>query len=140
MALVTNEYYLSEYYGEPIATEDFPRYDARAEDAVLGYIMQTEEQVGFLPEDVQTLIKKAICAQIEYLWEYGITVASFGKEAGGGFTTGKVSVHAGSGSKVETGARSMIAPAVLVYLEQTGLLGRQVETVGMPPRTMWGWF
>lgn len=140
MALVTEDFYKNEYYGEPIATEDFPRYESRAEDAVLGYIMLNATSVPCLPAGVQTLVKKAICAEIEYLWEYGITVLSFGQEAGGGFTTGKVSVHAGNSANVETGARSMIAPAVLVYLEQTGLLGRQVETIGMPPRIGWGWY
>lgn len=140
MALVTEDFYTNVYFGEPVATEDFPRYEARAEDAVTGYIMMTAEKVEVLPEDVQTLVKKAICAQVEYYWEYGITVATFGMEAGGGFTTGKVSIHAGSGAKVETGTRSMIAPAVLAYLEQTGLLGRQVATAGMPPRQGWGWY
>lgn len=140
MALVTEDFYQNTYFGESIATEDFPRYEARAEESVLAFIMLSAEQVEFLPDDVQVLIKKAICAQVEYYWEYGITVATFGREAGGGFTTGKVSIHEGSGSSAATGTRSMIAPAVLVYLEQTGLLGRQVATAGMPPRQGWGWY
>lgn len=140
MALVTECFYNDTYFGEPIATADIQRYEARAEDAVLAYIRMTAEEAEQLPEAVLTLVCKAICAQMEYLWEYGITVASFGQEAGGGFTTGKVSVHAGGGAQAETGTRSMIAPGVIAYLEQTGLLARQVETAGMPPRIGWGWY
>lgn len=140
MALVAECFYNDVYFGEPIATADFQRYEARAEDAVLAFIQMTADKVEALPESVLTQVCKAICAQMEYYWEYGITVASFGKEAGGGFTTGKVSVSNGGTSAAGSGARSMIAPAVLAYLEQTGLIGRQVATAGMPPRMGWGWY
>lgn len=141
MALVSECFYNDTYFGEPIAAIDLQRYEARAEDAVLAYCRITAEEAEALPEPVLTLLCKAICAQMEYLWEYGIATASFGKEAGGGFTTGKVSIHAGYQSSGEaTGARSMIAPGVLAYLEQTGLLSRQVATAGMPPRQGWGWY
>lgn len=139
MALVAECFYNDVYFGEPIATIDFQRYEARAEDAVLAFIRMTRDQAEALPEDILTLVCKAICAQMEYLWEYGASVASFGKEGDGGFTTGRVSVHAGSRSEA-TGARSILAPGVMMYLEQTGLLGRQVATVGMPPRIGWRWF
>ena len=82
-------------------------------------------------------MKKAICAQIEYLNEYGTGVAVYGKEAGGGFTVGKVSVNNGS-STAAAGAKSMIAPAVYVYLERTGLLNPSVDT--MPEPWLWGWY
>lgn len=134
MGLVTYEYYTTEYLGEPIPADDFPRFDARAEDLVLGLINKTTDEAGGLP--VLPLVKKAICAQIEYFNEYGIGVSVFGKEAGGGFTVGKVSVNNGS-STVGAGAKSMIAPAVYTYLEKTGLLNAQVPT-GCEP-WMWGW-
>lgn len=141
MALVSECFYNDTYFGEPIAALDLQRYEARAEDAVLAYCRMTAEEAEALPEAVLTLLCKAICAQMEYLWEYGITTASFGREADGGFTVGKVSVqNGGSSTTAATGARSMIAPAVIAYLEQTGLLGRQVVTAGMPPRMGWGWY
>lgn len=139
MALVTQTFYTDTYYGETIAAADFPRYDARAEDMILGLIKKTEAQVLALPSDTLLLVRKAICAQIEYLYEYGLTVAVYGKEAGGGFTVGKVSVNNGSSTAAASGARSMIAPAVYVYLEQTGLLNPAVPTAGMPPQ-YWGWW
>ena len=138
MALVTQTFYTNTYYGETIATADFPKYETRAQDLVLGLIKKSEAQVLLLPETVQTLVQKAICAQMEYLLEYGITVSAFGKEAGGGFTVGKVSVNEG-GKADASGARSMIAPAVYVYLEQTGLLYPGIPTFGMPSQA-WGWW
>lgn len=139
MALVTQAFYADTYLGEPIAAADFPRLDARAEDLVLGLIKKTEAQAEAIAAPVLLLIRKAICAQIEYLNEYGIGVAVYGKEAGGGFTVGKVSVHEGSGDAAASGTRSMIAPAVYVYLEQTGLLYPGVPTSGMPSQA-WGWW
>lgn len=137
MALVSYEYYSGTYYGEPVAEADFPRYEARAEDLILGLIRKTAEQAEALQVDTLTAVRKAICAQVEYLYEYGIGVASYGREAGGGFTVGKVSVNEGS-SAAASGARSMIAPAVYVYLEQTGLLDPAVPVSGMPAQ-YWGW-
>ena len=139
MALVTIEYYQGTFLGEPIAAEDFPRYELRAEELILGLIRSTEAKVATFNEALQTAVKKAICAQIEYFQEYGIGVAIYGKEAGGGFTVGKVSVNNGSSTAAASGARSMIAPAVYVYLEQTGLLNPAVPVAGMPPQ-YWGWW
>ena len=110
-ALVDYDFYTNTYMGEPITAEDFPRYEARAEDAILIVINKTADEAALLPEAVLSAVKKAICAQIEYLFEYGMGVSVYGKEAGGGFTVGKVSVNIGS-AVVAAGARSMIAPAV----------------------------
>lgn len=135
-AIVSNEYYNNEYLGEAVAADQFPRLEMRAEDFVLGLINKTAEEVALLPDATQTAIKKAICAQIEYLNEYGTGVAVYGKEAGGGFTVGKVSVNNGSVSAGASGAKSMIAPAVYVYLERTGLLNPSVDTASEP--WLWG--
>jgi len=139
VALVTLVYYQDTFLGEPVAADDFPRFELRAQELILGLIRQTEEQVAELSEQLQTAVKKAVCAQIEYFQEYGIGVAVYGKEAGGGFTVGKVSVNNGSSTAAASGARSMIAPAVYVYLEQTGLLNPAVGVAGMPDQA-WGWW
>ena len=140
MGLVSYNEYSQMYLGEPVSQEDFPRYEARSEMIVLSVIKKTATQAASLPEAVLQSVKMAICAQIDYLYEYGVEVASYGKEAGGGFTTGKVSVNNGSASRAEAGARSMIAPAVYVYLEQTGLLNPQVDTAPEPWPATRGWF
>lgn len=139
MALVTLEYYQDTFLGEPVAADEFPRYELRAEELILSLIRMNETKAAALPEDTLTAVQKAICAQVEYFQEYGIGVAIYGKEAGGGFTVGKVSVNNGSSTAATSGARSMIAPAVYVYLEQTGLLNPAVPVAGMPPQ-YWGWW
>lgn len=139
MALVTLEYYQETFLGEPVAADEFPRYELRAEELILSLIRMNETKAAALPEDTLTAVQKAICAQVEYFQEYGIGVAVYGKEAGGGFTVGKVSVNNGSSTAAASGARSMIAPAVYIYLEQTGLLNPAVPVAGMPPQ-YWGWW
>lgn len=140
MALVTYDYYTNTYIGESVATADFPRFEARAEDLILGLINTTADNVVRLSTTTLTAVQKSICAQIEYFQEYGIGVASYGKEAGSGFTVGKVSVNEGSSSSgTATGARSMICPAVYVYLERTGLLNPAVNTAAEPWLFGYGW-
>ena len=141
MGLVDYNYYKNTYIGEPVSQTDFPRYEKRAEMLVLATIKRTADQAAALPAAVLGAVQDAICAQIDYLYEYGVGVASFGKEAGGGFRVGEVSVTSGSSSgATASGARSMIAPAVWVYLEQTGLLNPQVDTAPEPWPALRGWF
>lgn len=140
MGLVDFDYYTNTYYGEPVSENDFPRYEARAEDMILGLIKRTAAVVEQMSDDLQTAVKKAICAQIDYFFEYGLGVSVYGKEAGGGFTVGKVTVNNGSSSAGASGAKSMIAPAVYMYLEQTGLLNPSVETAREPWPATRGWF
>jgi hypothetical protein len=135
--LVDYDFYTNTYMGEPVPADEYPRYDARAEDIVLGLINKTVEEAAEFNAALLLAVKKAICAEIDYLFEYGLSVSVYGKEAGGGFTVGKVSVNNGS-SSVAAGARSMIAPAVYTYLERTGLLNAQVVTAAEP--WFWGWF
>lgn len=138
MGLVTYEFYTNTYYGEPVSVDDFPRYEARAEDAILILIKKTNEEAAALPAAVLTLVKKAICAQIDYLFEYGMGISVYGKEAGGGFTVGAVSVNNGSAVGA-AGVKSMIVPAAYAYLEQTGLLNPQVDTGAEPWPATRGW-
>ena len=133
MAIVSIEYYTNVYMGEAIATEDFPRYENRAENMVLLFIKKTADKVEALPQPILDSVKNAICAQMEYLYEEGITVASTGQEES--FTVGKVSVKSGSSDK---GMAAMMAPAIYMYLEQTGLLNPSVETFPQPMRySLW---
>lgn len=138
MGLVTYEFYTTVYYGEPVSVDDFPRYEARSEDAILTMINKTADEVGALPAPILLAVQKAICAQIDYLFEYGMGVSVYGKEAGGGFTVGKVSVNNGSATGA-AGVRSMIVPAAYAYLERTGLLNPQVATGAEPWPATRGW-
>lgn len=129
MAIVSYEYYTTEYLGESVKQADFPRYDKRAESIIRNITKGATDHFENMTPQTQTAIKDAICAQIDYFWEYGLEVAMTGNQ-GGGFTVGKVSVTNGAG--VKTGAPSTVCPLVIEYLEQTGLLGPQVDTFDKP--------
>ena len=139
MGLVSYEYYSESYMGEPVSAADFPKYEKRAEGLILNLIYKTADEVAALPAVTFAAVQMAICCEIDYLYEYGVGVASYGKEAGGGFTVGKVSVNNGSSTKAEAGARSAIAPGVYIYLERTGLINPAVGTAPEPWPATRGW-
>lgn len=124
MAVVDYEYYISTYIGDPAVTEtDFPRLEARAEDAVNALI-----RFRAVPAQWEKQYQKAICAQVEYYAIYGIEAASAGLMENS-FTVGKVSVT-GGGASARSGGASMISPQAVAYLEQTGLLNPAVPVAG----------
>ena len=139
MAIVTENYYKNTYLGEPIATADFPRAEARAERLITQITHGRAANYAALPLFQQEAIQEAICAQIEYYAINGVEISISGKTADG-WTVGKVRVDKGSGASA-TGAVSMVCPSAIAALEQTGLLNPQVPTLGEPWRTPypWGW-
>ena len=63
MAAVSYEFFKATYVGDPSVTEtDFPRLEARAEDAVNALI-----RFRAVPAQWEKQYQKAICAQVEYL-------------------------------------------------------------------------
>lgn len=137
MSIVTESYYTTTYMGESVVSADFPRFEARAEEAVLLFLHGRVDATNFTEQTAtnQTLIQKAICAQIEYLSYLGIRTANFGN-ANESFTVGKVSVNSG---KLPTGKTSIICPAAMAFLEQTGLAGSQVECPEYLYAPLWRW-
>ena len=124
MAAVSYEFFKATYVGDPSVTEtDFPRLEARAEDAVNSLI-----RFRAVPAQWEKQYQKAICAQIDYYAVYGIEAASAGLMENS-FTVGKVSVT-GGGAAARSGGASMIAPQAVAYLEQTGLLNPAVPVAG----------
>ena len=124
MAGVDYEYYTCTYIGDPAVTEtDFPRLEARAEDAVNALI-----RFRAVPAQWEKQYQKAICAQIDYFAIYGIEAASAGLMENS-FTVGKVSIT-GGGASARSGGASMISPQAVAYLEQTGLLNPVVPVAG----------
>jgi hypothetical protein len=89
----------------------------------------TADNIGTFPELVQTLYKKAICAQVDFFAVNGLDSVAGGTDRG--FTVGKVSINGKSGSElVRKGSMAdYLSPQVMMYLEQTGLIGPQVATV-----------
>ena len=125
MAAVSYEFFKATYVGDPSVTEtDFPRLEARAEDAVNALI-----RFRAVPAQFEALYQKAICAQIDYYAIYGIEAASAGLMENS-FTVGKVSITGGGASARSSGA-SMVSPQAVAYLEQTGLMNPAVPVPGL---------
>ena len=138
--IVSYDYYTNTYMGEAISQADFPRYEANAErlidfatehkySAVLDYY--TAQGFATAAQNLQTAYMSAICAQIEYYLANGILATSVG-QTDGSFTVGKVSVSSGSGSTFALRGAAMVSPSAQMYLEQTGLLGRNIPVACEP--------
>ncbi len=135
MAIVTQTYYENTYIGGAIASTDFARFEARAEDIIAQVTRYkvNAENIGSLPAPLQEAYKKAICAQMEYYNLNGIDVALAGASAAS-FTVGKVTVNDGQKA---TGKATMLCPSAAAYLEQTGLMSRSVDIHGEPFLPFW---
>ena len=140
MAIVDAAYYTTVYQGKEAAECDFAALEARAED-VIGAMTRwkaTADTIASLPSFQVTLVKKAICAQVDFFAVNGLDSVAGGNDRG--FTVGKVSISGKSGSDlVRKGAMAdNIAPMAIMYLEQSGLMNPQVATV--PDMPMVGWW
>lgn len=128
MGAVDFTFYTNVYMGNEADESSFPALCARASDVVNAMIRYADTSV--LPANIQTLYKKAICAQIDFFAINGLDVATAGTDRG--FTVGKVSVNGKQNALALSGKfADNVSPMVLMYLEQTGLLNPHVET--------WGW-
>ncbi len=132
MAIVDAAYYLTVYMGKEASECDFPALETRAED-VIGAMTRwqaTADTIASLTPFQVTLVKKAICAQVDFFAVNGLDSVAGGNERG--FTVGKVSISGKSGSDmVRKGAMAgNISPMCVMYLEQSGLMNPAVPAVG----------
>lgn len=132
MAIVDLAYYSTVYLGQEATDCDFPALEARAED-IIGVMTRweaTADTIADLDPFQQTLVKKAVCAQIDFFAVNGLDSIA-GNTDGPGFTVGKVSVSGKSGSTVfrHGGMAEYVAPMAKAYLEQSGLMNPSVPVV-----------
>lgn len=134
MGVVDFEFYSGVYMGTEADAASFPALCARADD-VIGALTRwaDETKILSLPARIQTLYKKAICAQIDFFALNG--VETINETGSGGFTVGKVTVHGKQNSGGSSGGRmaDAVSPQAVLYLEQTGLMNPNVPTVGVIP-------
>ena len=127
MGVVDWDFYTSVYMGTDVEQASFPALCARACD-VIGAVTHWVDDAAImkLPPVIQTLYKKAVCAQVDFLAINGMD--SLNETACGGFTVGKVTVQ---GKQNTTGGKlsESISPLAIGYLEQTGLMNPQVPTL-----------
>lgn len=123
MAYIVQQDY-KEFTGGELDSTDFPFLLERAEEIVEEMTMYRLNSETFpkMPEETQERIKKAVCAQIEYLdanggsdMDNGVDLMSAG--------LGKFSYTKASGANGSQ-AQSIYAPRALRILAPTGLLYR----------------
>ena len=127
MGVVDFSFYWNVYGGTDADQQTFPALCARASD-IIGAVTHWVDDATLLklPALHLTLYKKAVCAQVDFLSINGMD--SLNETETGGFTVGKVTVHAkqksGGGAFCES-----ISPLAISYLEQTGLMNPQIPTI-----------
>ena len=128
MGVVDFTFYRDVYGGTDADQASFPALCARASD-VVGAVTHwvDENKVTTLPAPIPTLYKKAICAQVDFLSINGMD--SLNETATGGFTVGKVTVHAKASNGSAGKMAESISPLAISYLEQTGLMNPQIPTL-----------
>lgn len=127
MAYLTYNEYAA--MGGGVSETDFPAFDTAAENLIdVATKFAAIDGLDNFPARVQTLFKKAIVAEIDYLSIYGLEFAYTGTKPQG-FRVGEVSVTNQSAARSEFSA---LSPVALSILEQTGLMSRHVQVVGDP--------
>lgn len=141
MAIVDAGYYITVYMGKEAPECDFAALEAKAEDVVCAMTRWkvTAETIASLPPMQRVLVKKAICAQVDFFAVNGLDSVAGGNDRG--FTVGKVSVSGKSGSDiVHKGVMAdSVSPMAILYLEQSGLMNPAVPVSPAEPLTGW-WF
>lgn len=127
MGVVDFSFYWNVYGGTDADDTTFPALCARASD-IVGALTHWVDDATILklPAQIQTLYKKAVCAQIDFLAINGMD--SLNESASAGFTVGKVTVHGKANASGGGSMQDNISPLSISYLEQTGLMNPQVPT------------
>ncbi len=121
---ITETYYNDTFKGEPVDSADFPSLCGRAEEIVEEMTMYRVSDKTFLSfsEEVQERIKKAVCAQIEYLEANGGSEMDNGADLQSA-ALGKFNYTKSAGANGST-AQSIYSPRALRILLPTGLMYR----------------
>ena len=127
MAYVDFKYYTDTFHGEPVSETGFPALENRAAELIEELTMYRLNEYAFegMSPAVQDAVKRAVCAEIEYIDANGGSDIDNG-EALQSATLGKFSyssgaMAAGDGS---TGGIPVYSPRAKRILASTGLLYR----------------
>lgn len=121
---VDKVYYHETFKGEPVDPADFPGLCRRAGELIEELTLYRLTETGFLvmPAELQTAVKNAVCAQIEYLDANGGAELDMGAGMAGG-TLGKFSYSRSSSGNGST-EQSIFSPRAERILWPTGLTYR----------------
>lgn len=128
MGVVDFNYYSIVYGGTDADPASFPALCARASDVIGAMTHWVDDaKITALPAMIQTLYKKAVCAQIDFFAINGTD--SINETSSGGFTVGKVTIHGKANNNGGGKLQESVSPMAIGYLEQTGLMNPQVPCV-----------
>lgn len=121
---VDESYYYDTFNGESVESADFPGLCRRAGELIEELTLYRLTETGFLvmPVEMQTAVKNAVCAQIEYLDANGGAEMDMGNGMSGA-TLGKFSYSGASSSSGST-EQSIFSPRAERILWPTGLTYR----------------
>ena len=124
MSYITEQYYKETFKGESVSPADFPSLCMRAEEIIEEMTMYRVSSTTFssLSEDVQERIKKAVCAQIEYLDANGGSDMDNGADLQSA-ALGKFNYTKSAGTNGST-MQSIYSPRAQRILLPTGLMYR----------------
>lgn len=131
-AFADKDYYNNFYKGVKIEDDDLNALLERASDIVRQNSIYTLDDIGKLPSFMQENLKKAVCAQVEFMEMNGgiEAFASGNVSSGTGFSIGKFSMSGVNSSGSSGGISGKISernsPNMLAYLEAIGFLYRGV--------------
>lgn len=121
-SLADENFYTDVYKGVPV-DDDLNVLLDRASDIVRQNTLYRIDDIEALPEFMQENIKKAVCAQAEYINSNGGLDSISSGGTASGFSIGKFSMSAASSSGTSSGTVPA-SPLMLSYLEAAGLLYR----------------
>lgn len=124
--IVDQKYYEDEYKGEA-TVDDFDRLNSAAQSFIEYLTRQTAEQLICTPVLVLERVRKAICAQIEYVDSLGgikavnskADVAKTSENYAGSYS---YTIDSKNVSEVKYSNGMPVAPMAEIYLAPTGLL------------------
>lgn len=121
-AIVDENYYTDIYKGAEV-DDDLSVLLDRASDIVRQNIFYNIDDIEKLPGFMQENIKKAVCAQVEFISSNG-GLESLNSNGTSGFSIGKFSMSSGNSVSGNSSGAASPAPLMLSYLEAAGLLYR----------------
>ncbi len=127
MAYVDFKYYIDTFHGEPVSESGFPSLEQRAAELIEELTMYRLNEYTFdeMSSAMKEIVKKAICAEIEYIDANGGSDIDNGERLQsatiGKFSYSSGAVAAGDGG---SGGMSMYSPRAKRILVPTGLLYR----------------
>ena len=128
MAALANAEYYNEVYRGVQVVDNLDVLLERASDIVRQQCCRELNNLETLPLCLQEYVRKAVCAQVEYIDLNG-GLEWLNTSNASSFSIGKFSLSGGSSASNSSAGRAIVSNISLAYLEQAGLLYRGVNVL-----------